>query len=417
LPVLQPRAAIFVAAIATLAALIETITGVWFLHYSDASYTQAGLLGAALFGSAFLASILADQARRSEALAAERAVDIENLSRLNEYIVQRMRSGIVVLNDKHEAVLTNEAALTMLSTDEITNEVRSAAIPVPLFEAYRRWRTDEINRKEPLVLDKQGREVMVSFTPLGTERTGGTLIFLEDAGEIRQRAQQLKLASLGRLTGSIAHEIRNPLGAISAAGQLLSESPELSEQDRRLTQIIDEHSRRVNDIIENVMVIGRRKIAIAETLSLKPWLEHFLAELMERKALAKSELNYQWMEDDLIVRMDASQLHQVLWNLAENALRYSAHTPALTLVCGRVGTFERPYIDVIDSGLGMSAKVAEQIFEPFYTGEASGTGLGLYIARELCESNQASLIIAAHGNGGCRFRINFAHPDRQQLTD
>jgi two-component system sensor histidine kinase PilS (NtrC family) len=181
--------------------------------------------------------------------------------------------------------------------------------------------------------------------------------------------------------------------------------------------MFDEHSRRVNDIIENVMVIGWRKIAIAETLSLKPWLEHFLAELMERKALAKNELNYQWMEDDLIVRMDASQLHQVLWNLAENALRYSAHTPALTLVCNRVGTFERPYVDVIDTGPGMSAKVAEQIFEPFYTGEASGTGLGLYIARELCESNQASLIIAAHGNGGCRFRINFAHPDRQQLTD
>lgn len=413
----QPRVAIFFAALATLAVLGETILGVWYLDYPSASYTQAGLLGAALFGTALLASVLAEQARRSEALAARRAVDIENLSRLNEYIVQRMRSGIIVLDDAHRAVLINEAALTMVSGDAERWSGDAAEIPPLLDSAYRRWLADEVNRKSPLEIDDQGLEVIVSFTHLGSGSSGGTLIFLEDAAEVRQRAQQLKLASLGRLTASIAHEIRNPLGAISHAGQLLSESPELSEQDRRLTEIIGEHSGRMNNIIENVMTIGRRELAVAESFPLREWFDGFLEELRERKQLEAADLRCEWLNDDLIVRMDKSQLHQVLWNLCENALRYSKSQPRLMFTCGRSTGSARPFIDIVDSGPGMSDKVAEQVFEPFYTGEPSGTGLGLYIARELCESNQAALILISHGERGCRFRINFAHPDRQQLTE
>lgn len=413
----QPKAAIFFAALATLSVLAETILGIWYLEYPSASYTPAGLLGAVLFVTAMLSSILAEQARRSEALAAARAVDIENLSRLNEYIVQRMRSGIVVLDNAHNAVLVNEAAAAMIGGD--AREEGDAAVKIPgnLDTAYRRWLANEINLKGPLDLDSSGLEVIASFTPLGSGSSGGTLVFLEDAAEMRQRAQQLKLASLGRLTASIAHEIRNPLGAISAAGQLLSESPDLKEQDVRLTEIIGEHSRRMNHIIENVMTIGRRELAVAESFILRPWFEQFLAELQERRQLQTGDLQCNWLHDDLVVRMDTSQLHQVMWNLCENGLRYSRTRPLLVFTCGRTGKSERPYIDIVDNGPGMSEKVAEQVFEPFYTGEPSGTGLGLYIARELCESNQASLILAAHGERGCTFRINFAHPDRQQLTE
>ncbi|TDJ64475.1 MAG: HAMP domain-containing histidine kinase [Proteobacteria bacterium] len=410
----KPKVAIFCGALASLAVLGETVAGIWYLEYPNTTYTQAGLLGTALFGAALLASILAEQVRRSEALAAKRAVDIENLSRLNEYIIQRMRSGIIVLDDAHHAVSTNEAALAMIVTDDNEQRTRTLEIPAPLDLAYRRWLTDETNRKSPLELTRQGLEVIVSFAHLGS---GGTLIFLEDAAEMRQRAQQLTLASLGRLTASIAHEIRNPLGAISHAGQLLSESPQLTEQDRRLTQIIETHSQRMNHIIENVMTIGRRKSSIVESFPLREWLEQFIAELQERKQLDGADLTREWWHRDLIVRIDKSQLHQVLWNLCENALRYSRQRPLLSFVCGQTPGASRPYIDIVDSGPGMSDKVAAQVFEPFYTGEALGTGLGLYIARELCESNQASLILMAHDQHGCRFRITFAHPDRQQLTE
>ncbi len=413
----QSKAAIFFAALATLSVLAETIFGIWYLDYPSASYTPAGLLGAVLFVTALLSSVLADRARRSEALAAARAIDIENLSRLNEYIVQRMRSGIVVLDNAHKPMLVNEAAASMILGESRPQSDSPIKMPDILNTAYRRWLADEVNRKAPVNLDSKGLEVIVSFTPLGAGSSGGTLVFLEDAAEMRQRAQQLKLASLGRLTASIAHEIRNPLGAISAAGQLLSESTALGEEDVRLTQIIGEHSKRMNHIIENVMTIGRRKLAIAESFALRPWFENFLLELGERKQLGPSDLRCDWLADDLVVRMDTSQLHQVLWNLCENALRYSRKAPFLKFKCGRTGASARPYIDVVDNGPGMSAKVAEQVFEPFYTGETSGTGLGLYIARELCESNQASLVLAECGEHGCTFRINFAHPDRQQLTE
>ncbi|MGR8946901.1 MAG: sensor histidine kinase [Gammaproteobacteria bacterium] len=410
---IRGRLPILFAAIATIAVLVETTYGVRFLAYPVASYTPAGLLGAALFGSAFLATLLAEQARRSEVLAAERAVDIENLSRLNEYIVQRMRSGIFVLDEHDKIVHMNDAARAIVGVDPESRPLDLESISKPITEAYRTWLVDEINSKIPLQAGEQGQPVITSFTRLSG---GGTLVFLEDAAEMQQRAQQLKLASLGRLTASIAHEIRNPLGAISHAGQLLSESPDITRPDHRLTEIIAENSLRMNRIIENVLSIGKRDTTVGESFALLPWLKNFIAELRERKGFSGDEILLTNEHEDIIVQMDKSQLHQVLWNLSENALRYSDSNPLLHFDCGILPATSRPYVDVSDSGPGMDEATAEQAFEPFYTGESKGTGLGLYLARELCESNQASLTLVKNDASGCTFRIYFAHPDRQQLN-
>ncbi len=410
------RAAVGFAALASLAVLGETLYGVLELGYREASYTQAGLLGAGLFGTAILASWLAEQARRSEALAAARARDLQALAELNDHIVQRMRSGILVLDDTLRVLLINQAAARMLDLHGPSGGRELAELSPALDGARHAWVARSENRKTPLDLDGRGNHAIVSFTNLGVGVGENTLVFLEDAAETQQRAQQLKLASLGRLTASIAHEIRNPLGAISHAGQLLSESPHLDREDRRLIEIIDEHSRRMNAIIKNVMMIGRREMAVAESFSLKDWLDGFVGEITERYALTSGEVVCECREPDIIVRMDRSQLQQVLWNLCENALRYSRHTPKLRFVCSRDGASGRPWVDVVDSGPGMPDAIAEQVFEPFFTSGDGGTGLGLYIARELCEANQATLALAAHGAAGCTFRILFAHPDRQQLS-
>ena len=410
---IRGRLPILFAAIATIAVLIETSYGVQTQNYPLASYTPTGLLGAALFGSAFLASILADQARRSEALAAERAIDIENLSRLNEYIVQRMRSGIFVLGSANEIVHMNDAARAMVGVSPEINHTSLNEMSENIEKAYRQWLLDQTNSKAPISVGVQGQSVIASFTRLSN---GGTLVFLEDAAEMQQRAQQLKLASLGRLTASIAHEIRNPLGAISHAGQLLSESPEFTQEDRRLTEIIAENSTRMNRIIENVLSIGKRDTTIGESFRLVPWLVEFVKELSERRGYQRNEIQMLWEREDIVVQMDKSQLHQVIWNLSENALRYSQKLPLLHFECGIMEHSGRPYLDITDSGKGMSDEIAEQAFEPFYTGETKGTGLGLYLARELCESNQASLTLVSHDSLGCRFRIYFAHPNRQQLS-
>lgn len=409
------HASLLFAALASLSVLIETVFGSLYLAYSAASYTQAGLLGAALFATAVLASVLAEQARKSEMLAEERAVALEQMSQLNEHIVQRLRAGIIVLDAELRPVLVNAAAAHLVEQTHKHAEHPKTSIEGVIATAFYRWQASGENRKTPWTLES-GAEVTVSFTQLGRDTVGNILVFIEDAAEMQQRAQQLKLASLGRLTASIAHEIRNPLSAISHAGQLLVESPALNEGDRRLTQIVIEHAGRVNEIIKNVMMIGRRENAIAESFALRPWLDDFIRELRERHALSEDEIATEWAKGDLAVRMDRSQLNQVLWNLCENGLRYSRWQPKLRLACGLSQDGGRPFLEIVDSGPGMPATVAEHIFEPFFTGEATGTGLGLFIARELCEANQASLTLLDHGQQGCRFRLLFAHPDRQQLS-
>ena len=410
------RAAIFFAAVASIAMLGETFLGTLYKTYSSANYTQAGLLGAACFGTAVLASALAERARRSEALAAARALDIAHLSALNEHIVRRMRAGIMVLDGDGAVVLANDAAAEILGRE--TRQMRGvlAVISTQVDEAYRRWLRSGEN-PGTTIAGHGSINALVSFTELDAREPEpeqhGTLVFLEDAAETRQRVQQLKLASLGRLTASIAHEIRNPLGAISHAGQLLSESPDLTSQDKRLTDIVVQQSQRVNSIIENVMTIGRRQDVVSESFALRPWLEEFCAELGDRFQLVAGEVVVRCADQDITVRMDKSQLQQVLWNLSENGLRYATRAPLLGFEAGVIESNGRPFLDVVDSGLGLSEDIAERLFEPFVTTESKGTGLGLYIARELCESNQASLQLVEREHG-CRFRIVFAHPGRQQ---
>lgn len=402
------RTAVGLAALASLVVLAETAWGQWAGRYPLGAYTQAGLLGAALFATALLSLTLAGRARRSEALAEERAVALARLSRLNEQVIQRMRSGIVVLTPERRVLLLNAAARRMLAGAEATLD------PV-LEEVWREWRWRRENRKTPLRLSG-GEEVLVAFSALGEAGAGDTLIFLEDAAETQQRVQQIKLASLGRLTMSIAHEIRNPLGAISQAAQLLAESPALAAGDIRLAAIVVEQANRVNDIVRNVMSLGRRNSALAESFLLQPALDALARQLCARHQILASSIVDTSADAALAVRMDPGQFDQVLWNLCENALRYSAREPRLCFAYGLHLASGRPFLDVIDTGPGMSAETAAQAFEPFFTREPDGTGLGLYLARELCEANQASLSLQAHGPEGCRFRILFAHPDRQLLS-
>jgi two-component system sensor histidine kinase PilS (NtrC family) len=257
-------------------------------------------------------------------------------------------------------------------------------------------------------------DVQASFTRLNPESELGVLIFLEDVAQMRQHAQNLKVASLGRLSASIAHEVRNPLGAISHAGQLLSESETLKQEDGRLINIIVDHANRVNKIIENMMRMSRREAAVPENINLGEWMKEFVSEFITQKHLQENDIHIRKTKENVIVRIDISQLNQVIWNLSENALRYSQGSPLIEYQWGvRKGT-GKPYLDVIDHGPGMPEDVAAQLFEPFFTTDAEGSGLGLYISRELCEANQASLVLDKNTSKGCCFRIHFAHSEKHQ---
>ncbi len=410
----EGRIAYLCAGFATWAVLSEELIRGLYSDLRAADYTQAGLLGAAFFATAYVGHGLARRLRASEARAARQAADLENLSRLNERIVQRMRSGILVLDARSGVRLVNDAALALLGRSRPWSGQRLSD-HWPEFEAHRRaWESNRATATRLLHSPARDAEVLVSLAALGQGSEEGILVFVEDAAETRQRAQQLKLASLGRLTASIAHEVRNPLGALSHAVQLLSESPGTGAEDRRLLSIIRDHSGRVNRIIENVLRIGRRDSAAPEVFTLAPWLKTFARDLTERRELDPSQVVVAVEPDEIRVVMDPTQLHQVLWNLCENALRYTSGEPLLTLRSGLKPISERPYLDVIDRGPGIPQDIAPYVFEPFVSRESMGTGLGLYIASELCECNQATLNLVGNGPTGCTFRISFAHPGRQQ---
>ncbi len=401
------RIAILFAAIATLAVLGQEVYVQLTRYYSQPNYIHAGLLGVTFFATAILGHILSARVERSEALIKQHAVDLASMAELNEFIVQRMQSGIMVLDDAYRVRLANEAAQRLLGTGFSIQNLSLDEIAPEITAGLKKWLYED-GRRIVIIKPANGEvDVQVSFTQLKPDTKFGILVFLEDVGLIRQRAQQLKLASLGRLAASIAHEVRNPLGAITHAGQLLSEANQRDEENERLLQIIMDQSRRVNNIIENVQHISRREPATAEVFQIRPWLENFIREFISRHNLASGSVRFRIEPEDITVRMDTSQLYQVLWNLSENAIRYSTGNILLEFSVGIRRESQRAYLDVIDHGPGIPAEVIDHLFEPFFTTHSHGSGLGLYIARELCEANQVALDLHSNSSNGCCFRIHF----------
>ncbi|HKK06075.1 MAG TPA: ATP-binding protein [Gammaproteobacteria bacterium] len=410
------RTAVSFAALASLAVLADTVYAQLALPGHTAAYPQAGLLGITFFATAILAHVLARRIRETEALAAQRGVDLANLAQLTEHIIQRMQTGVLVIDGMNQVRLMNEAAWHMLGMPATTERPSLNQLSGELLQRLNRWRREPEQPNTPIHLSSNTANILPRFARIGLDASSGTLIYLEDTAATAQQAQQMKLASLGGLTASIAHEIRNPLGAISHAGQLLAESGELAEHDHRLTQIITDHCRRINTIIENVQQLSRRDRSRPQILILGPYLEEFVREFVEAHGAAPEDIHLDVEPRELEVRFDPSQLQQILTNLCENALHHSAGCegqPKVELRASDTVEFHRPVVEVIDRGPGISAEAAEHLFEPFFTTEAKGTGLGLYISRELAESNQAQLTHVPQPSGGACFRITFQDPRRQ----
>jgi len=383
------------------------------------NYFQAGVLGMVFFATALFVKRISLRIDASEDLATQRATDIAHLEKLNRLIIQRMRTGIIVCNQEGVVHMMNEAAVFLLSQQNSEEGEASAEIsklPRPLMQRLIEWRQNPQRRTSPFQTTSENPQIQANFTAFMQEESTDVLIFLEDNTKAIQQAQQLKLASLGQLTASIAHEIRNPLGAISHAAQLLDESKNLDDADRRLTHIVQSHSRRMNSTIENILELSRRRPSSPEPILLSSWLKDFVAAFNEGERNA-GEFTVQVLPEDMEVQFDPSQLEQILTNLSRNGLLYSQTKTGHAVVHFNAGIRadnELPYLDIIDEGAGVAPEALPHLFEPFYTTERSGTGLGLYISRELCQANNARLDHIANQSGGCCFRIIFPHP--KQIT-
>jgi two-component system sensor histidine kinase PilS (NtrC family) len=408
---LRGRIGLLIAALAAIGMIFLTFYLSLSRPGASAQYVQVGALGTLCFAAALFVQGLTRRLQASENLAEQRAADVANLEALNALILQRMRTGILVLDEQHRVLLANQGANHLLGHTELTGKILDPHCP-ELIKRMQAWSHNPSLRPGSLQAAPDGRVLQPSFIALQRGEQRHTLVFLDDISQIAQQAQQLKLASLGRLTAGIAHEIRNPLGAISHAAQLLQESEEPHGPDLRLAQIIQDHSRRMNLVIENVLQLSRRRQAEPQLLDLKYWLHRFASEFRS-SAKPGQTLHLETASGSIQTRMDPHQLNQVLSNLVENGLRYSAKKNAqgqVWLKLFRDPDSDLPILEILDDGPGIAEEQLHHLFEPFYTTENKGTGLGLYISRELCESNQAHLDYKLREAGGSCLRITFAHP-------
>ena len=415
-----PRIATTIGAVAALCVLGQQIL-LWFGGVSDSSdLTQAGLLGGVILIAALAVAPLAGRLRESEALVRQRDLDLANLAEVSQYIVERLRESLVVVDEQDRIRLINESARQILGGDAKA-EALLGEVSARLLYLLTMWRqsapvTDTVSGN---LLAVDGlREVRPHFAPLGKGQPPPVLVFLEDLTALDDRIHQTRLAALGRLSASIAHEIRNPVGAISHAAQLLGEDANIPEGSRRLSDIIKANAERVSTIIGNVQQLARRESTRPERMPLAEWVADFTQEFVSTGRYDPEQLVADMPDPELEVRVDPSHLRQILWNLCENAFRYSVQIPEdrVELRIGRLAGSNRPFLEVLDRGPGIDSTISDRIFEPFFTSRTSGTGLGLFIARELAQCNRALLVYEPRTGGGSIFRIVFADPQRWEQS-
>jgi two-component system, NtrC family, sensor histidine kinase PilS len=414
------RDAFLIAAVAALAVLVQQAFAALADGTPSTDYTSAGVLGVVLFAIALSLWPVANRLRESEALVRRQEVDLANMAQLSQYIVQHLRESILVVDAQDRIRLINESAAQMLGDDKAYPDVLLGEASPQLLYLLETWRAHEGHTgvfpgADPtLVSADGGRVIRAHFAPLGEASPAPVIVFLEDTSLLAERVQQSKLAALGRLSASIAHEIRNPVGAMSHAGQLLAESPAISSEDRRLTEIIRANAGRVSGIIDNVLRLSKREETHVERLSLQAWCDEFHEEFCETMQWPAERLRASGSSTDIEVRADPGQLRQIVWNLCENALKHGVRESpdqVVELRYGRMSPTARPFLEIADRGPGVAPEHAERIFEPFFSG-GRGTGLGLFLARELAQTNGATLLYEARPGGGSIFRLVFADPRR-----
>ncbi len=424
------RDVFLIAAVAALGVLAQQIAVCLQGQAPAVDYTTAGVLGAMLFIVALSVWPVANRLRESEALVRRQELDLANLAQLSQYVVQHLRESILVVDGQDRIRLINESAAEILGDRAAYPGALLGEASPRLLYLLESWRkgTGSLPAGEQSFVSADGsRIVRPHFAPLGNTDPAPILVFLEDTSVLAEKVQQSKLAALGRLSASIAHEIRNPVGAMSHAGQLLAESPELGAGDKRLTEIIRTNAERVSVIINNVLQLSRREEARLETLQLRPWIEDFREEFCETMQWPAARLTVHCVspgtgskDTDVEVRADPGQLRQVVWNLCDNAVKHAVKNRAdgvIEIHYGRLSATARPFLEVSDRGPGVAAENVERIFEPFFSGERGGTGLGLFLARELAQTSGATLLYEPRPGGGSTFRLVFADPQRWESYD
>ncbi|MDH5432786.1 MAG: ATP-binding protein [Gammaproteobacteria bacterium] len=381
------------------------------LHLSDIDghYTRVGILSVMFMASSLMSYYLSRRIIESEHVAEASIKGMENMQQLNEEIIRFMATGILAVDNSNYIRQINRAALIYLGHTDSVKSQRLDQVSSALSRQLNLWRMNTYYQAKVFKNTATGPNLIPSFHPIGNSKNN-TIIFLEDTTTLTQRAQSLKLASLGRLTASIAHEIRNPLGALSHAAQLMKESDTEDSGNHDLIEIINKNTTRVNNIIENILKLSQRKSVQIQEIDLVSYLPTMVKEYLDGKD-EPPDIEIFIPNEPVMVNFDPSQLSQILINLIDNAIFHSKKRTDEAYVQISIGYEPHSnnlFLDVIDKGEGVDEENIEKIFEPFFTTSRSGTGLGLYLSKELCEVNRARLDYIPIATKGSCFRITFA---------
>lgn len=395
----QGRLSLLFASIATLAILLEQAYRVLRLDAGSINFINSGVTSIGFFATSITSYFLARRVRTNEELARLRGIELADQMNINQRVIRDMQDGVLVVDAAGQVRQFNPQAALLLGADELASRPMLGDFSPLLAQHYARWGRQFSETTEDIQIPESNRLLRVRFLPAGD--SGNALIFLEDMERVQAQAQQLKLAALGRLTANMAHEIRNPLSSISYAAELLAEE-QRDDIRQRLTRIVSDNTQRLNRLISEVLELGRRDRAQPELLHLGAYVRTFLEEYaVHNKDVARIvALN---MDESAMLNFDRSHLNRVLWNLLGNALRHCRGEAGSVRIDVRSVTtplyVRRTELHVIDDGEGIDPELRTQVFEPFFTTHSSGTGLGLYIARELCEANNAQLEIRENSPG------------------
>jgi two-component system sensor histidine kinase PilS (NtrC family) len=404
------RKALLIASIASLS-MVGTAT--W--RFAMSGGTADSLIQAALFGiTAMVAAVLANRlaywGRDFRLIAEKRKVTLTELEQVNELIIRRMRTGVVAIDETNMIRVMNESAWFLLGSPEVRQRSLRSLSP-RLEQALADWKKQPDIEPKPVILEPSQAQILPSFVSLPRDSGLGAMIFLNDNNVVARRAIELSVNSLAKLSGSIAHEIRNPLAALNHASQLLEESPQIRLAEMRLIHIIQNHAKRMNGIVENILQLSRREQSRPELLPLHIFLPEFANEFETSQTNRALEFQTAIDTEETYVLYDKSQLSQCLWKLLDNAVDHASRdkaNPAVRLALRRDPEAGFCIITVADNGPGITKAQLSKIFEPFYTTRKEGSGLGLYIARQLCEANQAELTVDSEPGEGAYFHIRLA---------
>ncbi|PPD18994.1 MAG: sensor histidine kinase [Methylotenera sp.] len=399
----EGRLALFYAALATIGILLEQSYQLVSASSPMENYSSAVMLSLSCFATAWLAYSLAKRVQQSELLASERGLDVKNMAQVNALITHEMQDGVLVVDQNLQIKHHNTQAKRLLGFDIEESEATSwqgeslQSISPEISDMIRQW----INELAPLTessttnilkLNTLSRELRLRLLPVAENRHQGAVIFIEDWSQMQTQAHQVKLAALGRLTANIAHEIRNPLSAISHANQLLQEEEDCNPANKRMLQIIADNVQRLDQIIKDVLELNRRDRTNQEMIHLEHFITDFYTQFCAVEKIPTYCFKLSLHNTDTVVAFDRRHLNQILWNLCKNGWRHSQNIEnSLELTVSNSAKRQDVHIEISDDGEGIPENVRNHLFEPFFTTEKSGTGLGLYIARELADANGAKL--------------------------